>query len=220
MGVLHQSPFPREATTPLQERMRTNLFGRPGPQGEQFGTETCSLPAPDCLPSSFPESEGVPFDAERVEPGSTPSPQLLTHPGGCGGLKGSASSGAGGGWVPQMMGGPSPPCPPQTPHLRPLLWEQRRPQGADRGADSQAQGRASDPVSSSDLLGKALPPSLGAPWRVSLPKRGTRRGEGGQPPASPPSRLGSIPSLSIWVLTKGSLCPVYPQPGRPATAQV
>ena len=115
VDVLHRSPFPQEATAPLQERMRTNLFGRPGPRGEQFGTETCSLPAPDCLPSSFPESEGVPFNAGRVEPGGTPSPQLLTHPGGCGGLKGSASSGAGGGWVPQMMGGPSPPCPPQPP---------------------------------------------------------------------------------------------------------
>ena len=139
VGVLHRSPFPQEATAPLQERMRTNLFGRPGPRGEQFRTETCSLPAPDCLPSSFPESEGVPFNAGRMEPGGTPSPQLLTHPGGCGGLKGSASSGAGGGWVPQMMGGPSPPCPPPTPYLWPLLWEQRRPQGADRGADSQAQ---------------------------------------------------------------------------------
>ena len=128
VGVLHQSPFPQEATAPLQERLRTNLFGRPGPHGEQFGTETCSLPAPDCLPSSFPESEGVPFNAGCMEPGSTPSPQLLTHPGGGGGLKGCAGSGVGGGWVSQMMGWPSPPpAPRHPPNLQPLLWSRGGP---------------------------------------------------------------------------------------------
>ena len=160
----------------------------------------------------------------RMEPGSTPSPQLLTHPGGCGGLKGSTGSGADGGWVSQMMGGPSPPPAPPAihPHLWPLLWEQRRPQGADRGADSQAQSapRAGPVTQCLPQISWERPfplpwESLGGPASPSVVQGGVRGASLGLPSLPPgkysqPLNLGfnkglSVPCLpTAWPACHGS----------------
>lgn len=127
VGVLHRSPFPREATAPLQERMRTNLFGRPGPMESSLELKLVPSLLQTASPLLSPKVRACPSTQGAWSQAAPPSPQLLTHAGGCGGLKGSASSGAGGGWVPQMMGGPSPPHPPNPLPLAPALGAEEAP---------------------------------------------------------------------------------------------
>lgn len=161
-----------------------------------------SASCPNCLPSSFPPEVRV-CPSMQGEHQTRQRPQPLTHPRQVWGPRGPRSAL---GWV----GAVSP-----DDEMRPLLplLALGPKEATEQGADSQARSSPrTRPVTQS------LP---WASWEWPFPRDGAggtafpRAAERGRLP--PPPCPGSLPSIAVWALTKGSLCHVYPRPDPPAT---